>query len=121
MCHEAGVLRMPSIVHASWAICVCGVAPHHGPPLSSKFRHDLFFQIDILFIEEAKSFSNHRISDLISDSGFLVTEAPNTQNHTHGGVATIYKSQVGNSFICEFVRIPLTRPNRTSLTSVGGR
>ena len=55
-------------------------------------------KVDILCIQETKSLTNHRISDLISDSGFLVMEAPNTQNHTHGGVAIIYKSHVPLKF-----------------------
>jgi len=52
--------------------------------------------IDILCIQETRSLTNHRITDTIADSRseFLVLEAPNTQCHTHGGVAIIYKKHV---------------------------
>ena len=53
--------------------------------------------IDVLCMQETRSFTNHRILDAIKNSsteGFLVLEAPNTQRHTHGGAAIIYKKHV---------------------------
>jgi hypothetical protein len=53
-------------------------------------------KIDILCVQETRSFTNHRIADTITDSRseFFVLEAPNTQCHTHGGVAIIYRKHV---------------------------
>jgi hypothetical protein len=53
-------------------------------------------KIDILCVQETRSLTNHRIADTITDSRseFFVLEAPNTQCHTHGGVAIIYRKHV---------------------------
>ena len=52
----------------------------------------------------------------------LVTKrASKKGQYKRASAIRIKKKLEGNSFICEFVRIPLTRPNRTSLTSIGGR